>query len=434
MDQVVSLIRDTKEADLDTLKKTLESVLEKIRGNTHGVTNALGQLDPSKHSMGMVYLLYAKSQSRDVDPSFLNNVEFFLANLHGKHTQKAASRFVQVCHIYTEICRDNALYSRGIKALTTGLQRFRPSNDFLTPLHADVLCLCLKAKNYKAGFNLIENKIFDIDPNATGLTPKDMLLYFYYGGMIYIGLKHYQKALGFFETALTVPAFALNAIMVEVYKKYMLVSLLVHGKHTGLPKHAMNIVQKHMKTLCSQYYEFATVFGSGNIDNVDKVKKSFEDNEETFKSDNNLGLARQCMQALAKRNIQKLTATYMTLSLADIAKNAGLNNAAATEKVLLRMIENGEINAVIDQKGGMVSFGEEVQAFDSPQTSVILETRIDQSISLANRLKNIDEDITSSNNYIARQLGVREEAYSDFERGPSSNRGGGIRRMFEYFR
>lgn len=430
---MVAHIREHKESDIEGLKKILENNIDKLRASAHQLTNVLNTLDPAKHSLGIVYVLYAKSLSRDVDGSFLNSVEYFLSNLNGKHTQKAASRFAQVCHAYTEMCRDNAVYLRGIKALTAGLERFRPSSEFLTPLHADVLCLCLKSKNYKAGYQLIEKKIFDIDPTRTGLTPKDMLLYYYYGGMIYIGLKQYQKASSFFETALTVPAFALNAIMVEVYKKYVLVSLLVNGKFTGLPKHAMSIVQKHMKSFCSQYYDFANLYGQGNAD-LDKINKIVKDNEDVYKKDNNWGLVKQCMHALARRNIQRLTATYMTLSLADIAKNVGLANAATAEKVLLRMIENGEINAVIDQKDGMVSFEEDVQAFNSPQTSVILETRIDQSISLSNRLKNIDEEITSSNNYVARQHGVREEAFGDFERGPSSHKGGGIRRMFEYFR
>jgi COP9 signalosome complex subunit 3 len=433
MDQVVGAIRDLsqKESDHEQLKKTLETNIDKLRNQAHHVTNALQQLDPAKHSLGIVYLLFAKATTREIDQSFLSNVEFFLSNLNGKHTRKVPSRFSYVCHQYMEICRDNSFVVRGIKNLKIGIERFRPSSEFLTPLHADYLCLCLKAKNYKAGYNLIENnKIYDIDPNQTGLTPRDMLLYYYYGGMIYIGVKQYQKALQFFDTALTVPAFALNAIMVEVFKKYVLVSLLTSGKFTGISKHATNLVHRHMKTFCSQYVDFANAYGTYDMD---KLKKVAAENEELFKKDNNFGLIKQCISALFRRNIQRLTATYMTLSLADIAKNVGLPTAKHAEQVLLRMIENGEINAIINQKDGMVSFEEDIQAFNSPQTSAILEKRIDQSISLANRLKNIDEEISSSTGYIARLYGIREEMFGDFERG-SSSRGIGFRRMFEFFK
>jgi COP9 signalosome complex subunit 3 len=218
--------------------------------------------------------------------------------------------------------------------------------------------------------------------------------------------------------------------MVEVFKKYVLVSLLTNGRFSGISKHATNLVHRHMKTFCSQYVDFANAYQTYDME---KLKKVAKDNEELFKKDNNSGLIKQCTSALFRRNIQRLTATYMTLSLADIAKIVGLESAAAAENVLVRMIENGEINAVINARDGMVSFEEDIQAFNSPQTSAILEKRIDQSISLANRLKNIDEDISSSTSYIARLYGIREEMFGDFERGPT-NRGGGLRRMFELFR
>jgi len=359
----------------------------------------------------------------------LSNVEFFLSNLNGRQTRKAAGRFAYVCHQYSDLCRENWLTVRALKNIKVGLERFRPSSEFLTPLHADFLCLCLKAKNYKAGYNLIENnKIYDIDPNLTGLSPRDMLLYYYYGGMIYISLKQYQKALNFFDTALQGPAFALNAIMVEVFKKYVLVSLLQQGKFMGISKNATNLVHRHMKTFCSQYVDFANAYGTYDME---KLKKVAHDNEELFKKDNNFGLVKQCISALFRRNIQRLTATYMTLSLADIAKNVGLQSAKQAEQVLLRMIENGEINAVINQKDGMVSFEEDIQAFNSPQTSAILEGRIDQSIALANRLKKIDEEISSSSTYIARLYGIREEMFGDFDR--PSRGGGGLRRMLGDF-
>lgn len=59
---------------------------------------------------------------------------------------------------------------------------------------------------------------------------KYFLLYYYYGGMIYAALKNYDRALYFFEVAITTPALAVSHIMLEAYKKYILVSLILHGK------------------------------------------------------------------------------------------------------------------------------------------------------------------------------------------------------------
>ena len=54
--------------------------------------------------------------------------------------------------------------------------------------------------------------------------------------------------------------------------------------------------------------------------------------------DNNLGLVKQVLSSLYKRNIQRLTQTYLTLSLQDIASTVQLNNAKDAEMHVLRMV------------------------------------------------------------------------------------------------
>jgi len=57
-----------------------------------------------------------------------------------------------------------------------------------------------------------------------------------------------------------------------------------------------------------------------------------------FFQDNNLGLVKQVLSSLYKRNIQRLTQTYLTLSLQDIASTVQLNNAKDAEMHVLRMV------------------------------------------------------------------------------------------------
>ena len=52
--------------------------------------------------------------------------------------------------------------------------------------------------------------------------------------------------------------------------------------------------------------------------------------------DGNLGLVKLVEQSLVKRNIQRLTQTYLTLSLSDIAANVGLPSAEDAEMHILR--------------------------------------------------------------------------------------------------
>lgn len=48
--------------------------------------------------------------------------------------------------------------------------------------------------------------------------------------MIYLAVRNLDRALYFLEVAITTPAHAVSHIMLESYKKYILVSLLLHGK------------------------------------------------------------------------------------------------------------------------------------------------------------------------------------------------------------
>jgi len=49
-----------------------------------------------------------------------------------------------------------------------------------------------------------------------------------------------------------------------------------------------------------------------------------------------VGLVKQVLASLPVRSIQRLTRTFLTLSLSDIATNVGLGSAAAAEAEILR--------------------------------------------------------------------------------------------------
>lgn len=54
--------------------------------------------------------------------------------------------------------------------------------------------------------------------------------------------------------------------------------------------------------------------------------------------DNNLGLVKQVISSMYKRNIQRLTQTYLTLSLHDIANTVQLNSPKEAEMHVLQMV------------------------------------------------------------------------------------------------
>ncbi|KXJ29960.1 COP9 signalosome complex subunit 3 [Exaiptasia diaphana] len=217
---------------------------------------------------------------------------------------------------------------------------------------------------------------FDIVEMGGKFDSKALLSYYYYGGMIYAALKNYDRALYFFEVAVTCPAMDVSHIMLESYKKFILVSLILNGKISGLPKYTSNVVQRFLKPLSSPYHELANTYASNNPSDL---QATIAKHQETFARDNNVGLVKQVRSSIYKKNILRLTKTFLTLSLTDMANRVQLNSPREAEQHILHMIEDGDIYATINQRDGMVSFHDSPEKYNSP-----------------NMLKKLDEETMGS--------------------------------------
>lgn len=89
---------------------------------------------------------------------------------------------------------------RAIQPLRIALSKIRPNSESLTPLDADYLQVCLLAKDYRAALPVLAEEMLAIaHPEDYNFKTKDFLRYFYYGGMIFVGVKQYAKAVDFFR-------------------------------------------------------------------------------------------------------------------------------------------------------------------------------------------------------------------------------------------
>lgn len=133
--------------------------------------------------------------------------------------------------------------------------------------------------------------------------------------MIYTAVKNYERALYFFEVAITTPALAMSHIMLESYKKYILVSLILHGtvsetqflnkkkssfltiisfnffQIVAFPKsNSSPVISRFMKPLSHVYYELAKAYGTSSSEELRTV---INKNREVYVRDINLGLVKQ---------------------------------------------------------------------------------------------------------------------------------------------
>lgn len=121
-----------------------------------------------------------------------------------------------------------------------------------------------------------------------------------------------------------------------------------------------------------------------------------------YANDTNLGLVKQCVESLYKRNIQRLTQTYLTLSLEDIATSVALPSARDAELRILRMIGAGEIHATINQKDGMVRFLEDPEQYNSGAMLQRLDAEVRNMTVLARKVAAVDEVVSTSRQYLTK--------------------------------
>lgn len=382
--------------DLTHLHGLLKQNEEALREQGSRLSSLLTQLDPAKHSLGYLYVLEAYSSSsipREQAEGFMLIASKFINSCSTEQIRIAPEKFTVLCRRLKEQAMQLQVPIQAIIPLRTAVRKLQPSPEHLTPLHPDLLLVCLLAKCYKAALSILEEDIFEID------IPKDFLLYCYYGGMIFIGLKRFNKALEFFQHAITAPATTLTAITVEAYKKFVLVSLIQTGQVPAFPKYTPAVVQRNLKS-CTQFYiDLANNYSSGKISVLEACVNT---NTEKFKNDSNLGLVKQVLSSLYKRNIQRLTQTYLTLSLQDIASTVQLETAKQAELHVLQMIQDGEIFATINQKDGMVSFNEDPEQYKTCQMTEYIDTAIRRIMALSKKLTTVDEQISCDHSYLSK--------------------------------
>ncbi|XP_047522997.1 COP9 signalosome complex subunit 3 [Pieris napi] len=376
---------------------------EVLQRNGAHLNIVLETLDIQQHSLGVLAVLVAKFSihqgSNDVDRSTMyQQICDFINNCNGEQVRFCPELFAELCHLLTDHLVELKQPIRGIEILKKAIRKIQLFDSQLTSIHADLCQLCLLSKCMKPALEFLETDVTGIGSELGGNNDsKHFLLYYYYGGMIYSALKNFERALYFFEVVVTVPATVVSHIMLEAYKKYILISLILHGKILLMPKYTSPVACRFLKPLSVAYHDLAT------------SQHAAVKHRETFVRDKNMGLVNQVINSMYKKNIQRLTKTFLTLSLSDVASRVQLSGPAQAETYILNMIEEGEIYAMINQKDGMVVFLDSPEKYASPETLCVLEQQMAACTKLHQYIQEMDEQIQVNPQYIKKSVGCHDE-------------------------
>ena len=403
--QIRKLCQEKKYGEaVDCMRKSFDV----LRKNAGQVDAALELFDPEKHTLGVLAVLFAKTQFPSIgDPrQFLSQVETLVNTCDDEQVKYARDAFVGIIHKATDILVEQKRAMAGIPLLVLAANKAAPANH-LSSVHADLCQLCLLAKCVKPALPFLDAEVKELcDEGGGTFEVKDFLRYYYYGGMIYTALKRFDRALFFFEVAVTTPAATISAIMLESYKKHLLVSLLLEGKQAPFPRYTSQVVYRYLRPLSQPYHELSSAFGKHS---TEEMKRVITKHQTVFANDQNTGLVNQCLSALYRKNIQRLTKTFITLSLADIAARVNLESARAAEMHLLQMIEDNEIFATIDQAAGMVRFHDNPERYNDMRFARELDAQIQQCVALHAQLASMDRAIAKDPRFVQKQVGRERE-------------------------
>uniref|UniRef100_A0A8D3C9G1 COP9 signalosome subunit 3 n=1 Tax=Scophthalmus maximus TaxID=52904 RepID=A0A8D3C9G1_SCOMX len=387
LEQFVNNVRQlSAQGQMTQLCELINKSGELLAKNLSHLDTVLGALDIQEHSLGVLAVLFVKFSMPNI-PDFetlFSQVQLFISTCNGEHIRYA-----------TDTCK--YLERMGVVIIKQAIDKMQMNTNQLTSVHADLCQLCLLAKCFKPALPFLELDMMDICKENGAYDAKHFLCYYYYGGMIYTGLKNFERALYFYEQAITTPAMAVSHIMLEAYKKYILVSLILHGKVQQLPKYTSQIVGRFIKPLSNAYHELAQVYTTNNPAELRSVVNK---HSETFTRDNNTGLVKQCLSSLYKKNIQRLTKVGVCLPVIHFVMCLLLASL---------QIEDGEIYASINQKDGMVCFHDNPEKYNNPAMLHKIDQEMLKCIELDEKLKSMDQEITVNPQFVQKSMGSQED-------------------------
>ncbi|KAF8477350.1 hypothetical protein BDZ91DRAFT_774020 [Kalaharituber pfeilii] len=415
LDSLLSLSsKPLQDEAYDRQMSSLVQALNKIGAanmiTTPGGPSLLEVLDPTEQSVGYLYILVANIRLIGIDHGDIwKRTVLFLESYDSRQISYALDQFKalvgEIVRFTSEIDKPLLIVRPLKKAI---LRSAKPTR--FSFLHTCFVQKCLEARCYRDACTILDMDVteFPSRKEAKDIGYQDVVSYFLYGGMIYIGLKNWRRAMDYLTYAVAYPGNACSSIQLEAYKKYLLVGLLLEGKTVNIPPGTSSNAVRAYRALVKPYESFTAAFNAGDAEGLRQQTITCM---PIFVDDGNAGLATQCLDAFRRFQIAGLTHTYVTLSVKEIARrNLELLGRGGgedeTERYVLGMIERDEIRASLSHESpSLQNSGCVIHFHDNPQSEKRnlrgLEEQIMRTVAITNQAKTLEKKLGLSKEYIS---------------------------------
>lgn len=237
----------------------------------------------------------------------------------------------------------------------------------------------------------------------------ELLEYFLYSGMVFIGMRDWESAQQCLESAVTYPAkeTSVSKVMVEAYKKWVLVGLLLEGKLLPLPKSTSAGASKSYHVMAKPYETLAQIFENGT---ASRLKAEADAAAGIWRGDFNTGLVLHVLAAYQKFQIRGLAKVYTKITVPEVVSQTTsaetgvkLPHAQAGELLITNMIMAGELHATMSSPTtgpSILTFSPGGQSLTELQMQRELVSTSERVVSLTKEIKQTDRMLTHDKEYI----------------------------------
>ncbi|TFK72318.1 hypothetical protein BDN72DRAFT_792512 [Pluteus cervinus] len=402
LDQVLNQI--TTANSIAALSVTLRNNLPRetrdaiLASSLSGGQDPLSVLDMRVNTLGVLYIMSARLSLPGAHPPPHQLILEFCERFIPEQARFAPERMTLLARGIARYAEQSDRAAWAIAPLSNLVQRYPPHLSYLTSIHAVFLLTCVSTWHFTEALPILSVPITEIDTSLSDLNYNDNLLYHYSGGIALAALKRWSEAEEFFEICFTSPGTVPSAIQLEALKKWKLVQLISKGTASNPPKYTHPHLPRLFKN--THYHAFASAYPH----NAELLRTIFEKEKPYFHGEKNLGLIQQALDRAPRWALKKLTATYLTLGLADIGKAVKIESEEEVRELILSMIESKDISAKISADGA-VTFYDPPPQFTKDQVDQVLRDVQDQ----AGALQVLDLEMGRSKEFLNKAVRNRED-------------------------
>ncbi|PQE19487.1 COP9 signalosome complex subunit 3 protein [Rutstroemia sp. NJR-2017a WRK4] len=382
------------------------------------------------------HIAAAQNGDKNIDLEELwGKVTGYLCSFDGRQIRYMGKELNRIMDATAKLARQTRQPEAAIQPIREAILRVDPSGSVLTSTHLFLVKLALETRQYESVVEVLDKHILYLPARESisytkficdvglasssyvttlsGLTAKlsalEVLEYFFYSGMVYIGLQRWEAAFEMLENAVTYPSrdLGVSLPMVEAYKKWLLVGLLLEGKVVHLPKTTSHHAARVYHTIAKPYEAVASIFETGS---ASRLKSEIEHGQQIWTEDGNTGLMLCVLSTYQKSQIRNLANVYSKIGVQEVNSlttsaetGAKLPSAQKAEELIQSMIGESTLhgNMIRDQAGQTVltfaPFGPQLSEAQI-QKELVATTRHIQN--LAAQIKTTDRILTHDKRFI----------------------------------